>query len=878
MGGRGRGASRSPATAGTSALAPEPLGYSTVSFETALGGAIYPFLEASGRAWQLLTYPVGEQMTPHPAHTFGQAAPTLRWVGDGQVTDLYVDGLTTEAFLTASGLELSMAKGGYVLSKRLSRVMRPYVLSGFFETEDVTIRYLDELDEAGRKVWDGAGVISRCLLRKLVLSDELEPAKRARLERAVATARRVEFTILTERGQDKGHAIVSDELEADVVLPRDTKGEIRLVNGKTFVGLGLTPCHDEMRLDIQSLINLHPFFEEEQLATWLQQEGALFLEAVKTGQVAEAMARVDSDTSLEDVTSWPLREYLASGGHPMWFPSHVRSLVNQHLARLNHSTLEKLRLPIPGGRYYVMPVALGRRAGLSGLTVGRGEIRIDPTSETAWVNDEDWLTLEDSPRGAGIAEILGGADNDDALWVHPFTDYDGTRQVLVWRSPNQPGEHLVLRPTADSAALPWATTAGTLVYPAGDSRQLGPRVDALSPNYLGLVDSSTAGGLGEGQSYSIAALAPALARAQANAGALGLYCNALMLNKALFEALPEQPPAPLEDVIDSAVKTGTDLSGVVRWVVAHSQAILAQRLPVPAVLQARLSREGRGRAPVPTSQDHWLDRLLGRVRAHIAEVEQQREELVAQTCPPRRLFDAAISEPEAIALGAQLNATYAGTLNQLRRAGAVPEEARLELARAAVETFLERYPSEWQTRILRGALISVAMSERGRSEAAAWLAGAKTEVGRALGVGHKTVEALREIGMLDEIGQTELGVLVYPGAEVQEPVYRTVGIHGVWFNWLEADLAKRGEAVPGAMHEVSQSEAKRAKRQVESIAQQAQILTLEIRAGDDGRQVAYTLDGRRFGTLSCDSSWLVGECLTIRVALAHDGNLRVLIE
>jgi hypothetical protein len=352
-------------------LSMRPVRSTEITSDTPLGGAIYPFLETTGRAWALVTAPLGQAGTSQGTETFGLAAPTLRWVNGDQVVDLYVDGMTTDAFLARSGLALNLAKGGYVLSKRLSWVMRPYVLSGFFDSEAVTIRYLDELDDTGRKVWDGAGVISRRLLRKLVLSDELAPAKRERLERAVATARRVEFTILTERGQDKGHAIVADELEVDLVVPRDTKGAVRLTNGTTFVGLGLVHGQEEMRLDIQSLINLHPFFEEEQLATWLQQEDTLFLEAVRTGQVAEVMARIDADTNLEDVTSWPLRAYLASGGHPMWFPSHVRSLVNQHLARLNHSTLEKLRLPIPGGRYYVMPVAVGRRAGLSGLTVGR---------------------------------------------------------------------------------------------------------------------------------------------------------------------------------------------------------------------------------------------------------------------------------------------------------------------------------------------------------------------------------------------------------------------------------------------------------------------------------------------------------------------------
>src|SRR5690606_27861220 len=121
--------------------------------------------------------------------------------------------------------------------------------------------------------------------------------------------------------------------------------------------------------------------------------------------------------------------------------------MNQHLRRLNDSTLAKMRLPIPGGRFYVMPAAVGRRAGLRGLAVPRGHIQLDGRAGTAWVNEEDWLALSDSPKGVGIAGILGGADNDDALWVHPFTDYDGERMVLAWRSPNQAGEYVVLRPT-----------------------------------------------------------------------------------------------------------------------------------------------------------------------------------------------------------------------------------------------------------------------------------------------------------------------------------------------------------------------------------------------------------------------------------------------
>ena len=92
----------------------------------------------------------------------------------------------------------------------------------------------------------------------------------------------------------------------------------------------------------------------------------------------------------------------------------MKALFNQHLKRLNSQQLHKMRLPIPGGRHYVMPAAVGQRAGFS-LHVERGQIHIDPDSGTAWVNDEDWLGLQDSAENSGIADILGGADNDILL-------------------------------------------------------------------------------------------------------------------------------------------------------------------------------------------------------------------------------------------------------------------------------------------------------------------------------------------------------------------------------------------------------------------------------------------------------------------------------
>ncbi len=184
MGGRGAvsGSTATSATDGSrlrsvQAVLPGPiladLPYNITSFDDDRGGATFPFLEQTQRAWRILTYSAGskqarqvdETAEPHAAHTFGLNSPTLRWVNGGQVSDLYVDGMTTEQFLEETGLQLDMHKGGFVLSKRISRLMRPHFVSGFFAPKDVRVGYMAP-SPAEAKVWDGAGLISRRMLKK----------------------------------------------------------------------------------------------------------------------------------------------------------------------------------------------------------------------------------------------------------------------------------------------------------------------------------------------------------------------------------------------------------------------------------------------------------------------------------------------------------------------------------------------------------------------------------------------------------------------------------------------------------------------------------------------------------------------------------------
>ncbi|MCP4421366.1 MAG: hypothetical protein GY805_32545, partial [Chloroflexi bacterium] len=266
-----------------------------------------------------------------------------------------------------------------------------------------------------------------------------------------------------------------------------------------------------------------------------------------------------SASDLDSLAAWHIGEYIASGGSLMWFAGMVKAVAKQHLKRLG-SRADKFRMPVPGGRYYIFPAAIGNR------DVPGGHIELDPTCATAWVNDNDWLTT--------IVDVLGGCDGDDAVWVMPFSDMsdNGEHKMLIWRSPNQLGEYIVLKPTAASHTIEWAIGDGgrSVSYPKMKSHLLPNRIDSVRYQYGQLAgadaqkDNATEYRTPHTE-YSLEAMTPTIQRAAANQGTLGGFCNVAMLCKAIYGRLPEKRPATLEDVIDGSVKTGLDLSPVQAW-------------------------------------------------------------------------------------------------------------------------------------------------------------------------------------------------------------------------------------------------------------------------------------------------------------------------
>jgi hypothetical protein len=264
------------------------------------------------------------------------------------------------------------------------------------------------------------------------------------------------------------------------------------------------------------------------------------------------------------------------------------------------------------------------------------------------------------------------------------------------------------------------------------------------------------------------------------------------------------------------------------------------------------------------------------LRSHVKTIEAARDELAVSAIPPQAVFDAAMEDPESIRLGGLLNQTYAKAIRSRPKPDLPPTPDDHEIARLAVEGYLNRFPEEQHTAILRGAMVSAYMGEEPSSDNAVWLMGEKGDDGsRAPGVAQKSIQALREIGVLDEIGETSLGTIVYPGATVREPAMQSAGITGVWFNWLKTQYAGNGRAVPERMQDVPKPDQRQAKQRIAHLAK-TQFPGMRLRVREDsGRLAAYTERDNLFGFLKGTEGIQPGDEIELGISTTKDGNMRV---
>lgn len=881
------------------------------------GGQAYPFLLGFGQ-WEIRTRSVNAAEV-----SADELYPSLRMVREGKVADILIPterrikrladipslygecfafGLPTADFLAQVGLDVSLERGTAVVSKRLARLFSPYRFWSLYQADEVNIVHSERLDS---NLWDGCGLMSRAFFERFTMHALVNVPEQPheRYRRELQKAQRFEITLMHADGQEKGDVIVVDEMPAfaegaDFLFPAgSTKTEVLFTKG-IFVGIKQPrKAKTHMRLDIQSLINHHAFFGNERLLRWLEQDSAAFLTSIQNGErdyLLQRLLGVDSADSLFKLRDWWLGDYFISGGKAMWFGGIVQALGRQRLRVLAMQTQGKYRFPIPGLRLYIMPAAVG------GCEVGHGEVQVDLARASVFVNDDDWLDY--------IVSVLGGCDGDDAVWCFPFTDLvdeidplagevSQTRKLLIWRSPNQAGEWITLRPSADSDVV-------ESDWPLLDSTKLSPRIDTVTDiafgslpvpervhrptqlaiqtlpqlrqmaKRLGLRGYSK---LRKGElitkivrtenAYTVGKMTPAIAQAQQNVGVLGTYVNVLMVCQAIFGRIPRTLPAPLEDVIDGSVKDGRDLTAVKMWCERAVGQLVRQHHPVPDALVGRV--QGLTKATLKRAESHWLNDLLAAARDHLDEVQQAVDALTLQCCPPKTIFEVGAAwQEQAVSVHTAYSRTIGKAIGQQTLNGKTYREA-FEATIGALSHWPEHEPE-----LLAGlaSLIYMGGLLTPTSDDVLWQTSTDPTV---VDMPKRFLDSLRQLGVLGEPTWTDSGAVLYWQDEATTTPLIPLSVNGVWFNY-----ARCQNAAYAKMCDVPKQVAKTIKRKLMRLAPKMIGRTLSVQA-DAGRIVVRTEHDNLFGYVKQGQGHLLQdvERIVIRhLTVTNDGNVQAIVE
>jgi hypothetical protein len=726
-------------------------------------GAVYPFL--MGLAWIIFSLDIFEDTDEQGS---------IGWVRSDKFAILQLKNTATGKIMNMDAalhtMKLTVNPGSKTMptvSKRLSRIMRPYYMSAFIPADRIKIQYNPDLNA----IMDGAGVVTRKFLRSISLRlvAGLEQQKRKEMLRELKHGHRLELTIMTDRGQDKGHVYVTDEdFDFDVLLPADTKGEVKYTGGDVFIGLA--PVHGSNRLwiDSQSIVNLHPFFTHTQLLAWLKDYMTEYVGAILRGDVPALMGSINGIRDTAKIAEWPIREYLVSKGnaHPMDSAAIAMAMVRTLIKEVRENSNDQaISLPIPGMRRYLFSAAV------RGLHLKSGECLIQ--GESIFVSNRDYVSL---------AKTLGGADQDDAILIHQFVDTDGIRKALCWRNPNQYGEYVVLIPTPDSDGQTWL---GGEYYPNLDSSKLPTSIAKQNLKSLNKVQPSKAL---VGLPYSWPSLHKTVGVMRGNAGALGATCNLFMAQVATFGKMFSEIPDYLEKVIDSTVKTGDDTSEVLAWVTEVIRDWADNGVAVPKNILPRVNKSLLKNQSLPIQQDSWFDELYIGVNQHIEWLRNEATALCNGIMPPATVMAAGTPWTTQ---GAALREQYWRDYNSLFENG-ISAFKSATVARTKAEATLERYGA-LAPYIVLGAITHCYLKRNDKAAPDEWLwqQGSKVDGKRTTGIGNITVQAFRVAG---HIGTPRL----YAGRMHIEPVEKAetpslpVQFSYPWFNAMADKPARPG--------------------------------------------------------------------------------------
>ena len=249
------------------------------------------------------------------------------------------DHISFNNFLDHFGITIK-SKNLFKTGKYLSRVFRPIRYGSFFQGLDVHIN-----ENHSGKVTDGISLISVDLARELGWENAEENMS-------------AQFTFFSKLGLVKGHCVLSDKIEHDVIIygEENIKSEISLNNGYEYVALEPVKLGNKLRMDIQSMLNLWNLFGAEQFLSWAYQGMQSFKEDLFAGKLSDWLDNFDEINKEDyDNEQWTLRKAIWHKIDYTKYPGLIRlawTMMKNSIMRYaeNLNGLPAFRIPVPEGK------------------------------------------------------------------------------------------------------------------------------------------------------------------------------------------------------------------------------------------------------------------------------------------------------------------------------------------------------------------------------------------------------------------------------------------------------------------------------------------------------------------------------------------------
>lgn len=515
--------------------------------------------------------------------------------------------LKASSFLDKFGIKIN-SSNLFKTGKYLSRVFRPTKYGGFIDNLDI---YKNQ-NHSGKQT-DGISLISLSLAHKLGWI-EAQPEMSA------------QFTLFGMEGLVKGHCVVSDKIEHDVVIygEDNIKSEITLANGLNYIALEPVKLSNSLRLDIQTLLNIWEIFGGEQYLQWAYEGIENFKEDLFKGKLVNWLDNFDDlNRSKYENENWTLRKAIWRKIDYTRFPGLVRAAWSMYRNSImtfaeNNNGEPVFRIPVPNGKRGYLRIDLRNhdKDGNFTPTVKPGQVELDKYGNLWLHTDEIEQTLS----------ILGGADFDDSVGIIPIQD----NKAIIYRNPNQYGE-VICRDIQYSGNDVKSSNKTTKQFPQYQSVDLTAKEkDDMIENTLlrNFIQNKVCQNNVNTIEYTVPNLIRAYNTIKDNTTNIGYAANAEMFrsaiklsSKELFEELRTTFNWNLERIIDSTVKDGVSAGEDMKAVSDMYNHIVDNKIPLPKSLLYRLPQKLQDKAVFENR--HKLDELLEAVKYLISESDKE---------------------------------------------------------------------------------------------------------------------------------------------------------------------------------------------------------------------------------------------------------------